>query len=80
MIKIIKEKIYELQELTEQLFEFSKTVDVDLEVKKADYVIEIDTQDVNPFDFKQSNKCYKYGYLQAKKEIDNIKKMIYKED
>lgn len=50
------------------------------EVKKADYVIEIDTQDVNPFDFKQSNKCYKYGYLQAKKEIDNIKKMIYKED
>lgn len=50
------------------------------EVKKADYVIEIDTRDVNPFDFKQSNKCYKYGYLQAKKEIDNIKKMIYKED
>lgn len=50
------------------------------EVKKADYVIEIDTQDVNPFDFKQSNKCYKYGYLQAKKEIANIKKMIYKED
>ena len=50
------------------------------EVKKADYVIEIDTQDVNPFDFKQSNKCYKYGYLQAKKEIVNIKKMIYKED
>ena len=50
------------------------------EVKKADYVIEIDTQDVNPFDFKQSNKCYKYGYLQAKKEIDNIKKMLYKED
>lgn len=50
------------------------------EVKKADYVIEIDTKDVNPFDFKQSNKCYKYGYLQAKKEIDNIKKMIYKED
>ncbi len=50
------------------------------EVKKADYVIEIDTQDVNPFDFKQANKCYKYGYLQAKKEIDNIKKMIYKED
>ena len=49
-------------------------------VKKADYVIEIDTQDVNPFDFKQSNKCYKYGYLQAKKEIDNIKKMLYKED
>ena len=42
--------------------------------------IEIDTKDVNPFDFKQSNKCYKYGYLQAKKEIDNIKKMIYKED
>lgn len=33
-IKIIKEKIYELQELTEQLFGFSKTVDVDLEVKK----------------------------------------------
>lgn len=33
-IKIIKEKIYELQELIEQLFEFSKTVDVDLEVKK----------------------------------------------
>ena len=50
------------------------------EVKKADYVIEIDTQDVNPFDFKQSNKCYKYGYLQTKKEIANIKKMIYKED
>lgn len=50
------------------------------EVKKADYVIEIDTQDVNPFDFKQANKCYKYGYLQAKKEIANIKKMIYKED
>ena len=50
------------------------------EVKKADYVIEIDTRDVNPFDFKQSTKCYKYGYLQAKKEIDNIKKMIYKED
>ena len=50
------------------------------EVKKADYVIQIDTQDVNPFDFKQSNKCYKYGYLQAKKEIDNIKKMLYKED
>ena len=50
------------------------------EVKKADYVIEIDTQDVNPFDFKQSNKCYKYGDLQAKKEIANIKKMIYKED
>ena len=50
------------------------------EVKKADYVIEIDTQDVNPFDFKQSNKCYKYGYLQAKKEIANIKKMIFKED
>lgn len=50
------------------------------EVKKADYVIEIDTRDVNPFDFKQSNKCYKYGYLQAKKEIANIKKMIYKED
>lgn len=50
------------------------------EVKKADYVIEIDTQDVNPFDFKQSNKCYKYGYLQAKKEIVNIKKMIFKED
>ena len=50
------------------------------EVKKADYVIEIDTQDVNPFDFKQSNKCYKDGYLQAKKEIANIKKMIYKED
>ena len=49
------------------------------EVKKADYVIEIDTQDVNPFDFKQSNKCYKYGYLQTKKEIANIKKMIYKE-
>ena len=49
-------------------------------VKKADYVIEIDTQDVNPFDFKQSNKCYKYGYLQTKKEIDNIKKMLYKED
>ena len=49
------------------------------EVKKADYVIEIDTQDVNPFDFKQSNKCYKYGYL-TKKEIANIKKMIYKED
>ena len=46
------------------------------EVKKADYVIEIDTQDVNPFDFKQSNKCYKYGYLQTKKEIANIKKMI----
>lgn len=44
------------------------------EVKKADYVIEIDTQDVNPFDFKQSNKCYKYGYLQTKKEIANIKK------
>lgn len=35
-IKIIKEKIYELQELTEQLFEFSKTVDVDLEVKKEE--------------------------------------------
>ncbi len=50
------------------------------EVKKADYVIEIDTQDVNPFDFKQANKCYKYGYLQAKKEIANIKKMIFKED
>ena len=50
------------------------------EVKKADYVIEIDTQDVNPFDFKQSNKCYKYGYLQTKKEIANIKKTIYKED
>lgn len=50
------------------------------ELKKADYVIEIDTQDVNPFDFKQSNKCYKYGYLQAKKEIANIKKMIFKED
>ena len=50
------------------------------EVKKADYVIEIDTQDVNPFDFKQSNQCYKYGYLQTKKEIANIKKMIYKED
>ena len=50
------------------------------EVKKADYVIEIDTQDVNPFDFKQSNKCYKYGYLQTKTEIANIKKMIYKED
>ncbi len=50
------------------------------EVKKSDYVIEIDTQDVNPFDFKQSNKCYKYGYLQTKKEIANIKKMIYKED
>lgn len=33
-IKIIKEKIYELQELIEQLFGFSKTVDVDLEVKK----------------------------------------------
>ena len=49
-------------------------------VKKADYVIEIDTQDVNPFDFKQTNKCYKYGYLQAKKEINNIKKIIYKED
>ena len=49
-------------------------------VKKADYVIEIDTQDVNPFDFKQSNKCYKYGYLQTKKEIDNIKKMLNKED
>ena len=47
------------------------------EVKKADYVIEIDTQDVNPFDFKQSNKCYKYGYLQTKKEIANIKKMIF---
>ena len=31
-------------------------------VKKADYVIEINTQDVNPFDFKQTNKCYKYGY------------------
>ena len=27
-------------------------------VKKADYVIEINTQDVNPFDFKQTNKCY----------------------
>ena len=50
------------------------------EVKKSDYVIEIDTQDVNPFDFKQFNKCYKYGYLQTKKEIANIKKMIYKED
>ncbi len=49
-------------------------------VKKADYVIEIDTQEVNPFDFKQSNKCYKYGYLQTKKEIDNIKKMLNKED
>lgn len=49
-------------------------------VKKADYVIEIDTQDVNPFDFKQTNKCYKYGYLQAKKEMNNIKKIIYKED
>lgn len=49
-------------------------------VKKADYVIEIDTQDVNPFDFKQTNKCYKYGYLQAKKEIDNIKKILYKEE
>lgn len=49
-------------------------------VKKADYVIEIDTQDVNPFDFKQANKCYKYGYLQAKKEINNIKRIIYKED
>lgn len=35
-IKIIKEKIYELQELTEQLFGFSKTVDVDLEVKKEE--------------------------------------------
>lgn len=35
-IKIIKEKIYELQELTEQLFEFSKTVDIDLEVKKEE--------------------------------------------
>lgn len=35
-IKIIKEKIYELQELTEQLFEFSKTIDVDLEVKKEE--------------------------------------------
>lgn len=49
-------------------------------VKKADYVIEINTQDVNPFDFKQTNKCYKYGYLQAKKEINNIKRIIYKED
>lgn len=49
------------------------------EVKKADYVIEVDTKDVNPFDFKQSNKCYKYGYLQAKKEIDNIKKIINEE-
>lgn len=48
-------------------------------VKKADYVIEIDTQDVNPFDFKQTNKCYKYGYLQAKREINNIKNIIYKE-
>lgn len=35
-IKIIKEKIYELQELIEQLFGFSKTVDVDLEVKKEE--------------------------------------------
>ena len=40
-------------------------------VKKADYVIEIDTQDVNPFDFKQTNKCYKYGYIQAKKDTIN---------
>ena len=35
-IKIIKEKIYELKELTEQLFGFSKTVDIDLEVKKEE--------------------------------------------
>ena len=48
-------------------------------VKKADYVIEIDTNDVNPFDFKQSNKCYRYGYLRTKKEINNIKKVIYEE-
>lgn len=33
-IETIKEKIYELKELTEQLFEFSKTVDVNLELKK----------------------------------------------
>ena len=49
------------------------------EVKKADYVIEIDTQNVNPFDFKQSNKCYKFGYEQTKKEIENIKKILNKE-
>lgn len=48
-------------------------------VQKADYVIEIDTENVNPFDFKQSNKCYKLGYSQTKNEIEKIKKIL-KED
>lgn len=48
-------------------------------VKKADYVLEIDTKNVNPFDFKQSNKCYKLGYEQAKLEINKIKEIIIKE-
>ena len=49
------------------------------EVKKADYVLEIDTKNVNPFDFKQSNKCYKLGYEQTKAEINKIKEIILKE-
>lgn len=48
-------------------------------VKKADYVLEIDTKNVNPFDFKQSNKCYKLGYEQTKAEINKIKDIILKE-
>ncbi len=49
-------------------------------VKKADYVIEVDTENVNPFDFKQSNKCYKLGYNQAKKEIEKIKEILKEEN
>ena len=63
-----------------------KTIDImgskisEESLEMSDYILNVYTDKVGLLDVEKLDKCYKYGYLQTKKEIANIKKMIYKED
>lgn len=47
-----------------------------IEVKNADYVLNIDTKGINVFDIKEINKVYKMAYIQTIKNIEEIKREI----
>lgn len=45
------------------------------EVECSDLVINVDTKDANVFNIKKINDCYKYGYEETIKHIEEIKKL-----